>query len=406
MSATDWNELDGYEALVSELRATAPAAPESLRQRVLDGAPAPRRRMSKRRRLALVVLPVAVVLAVGAAFVHGFVSSGSRADATALEAALRANPRLNGVAAQSGGHVPAATPPTTAKEAIPASKGVEDAFGPDSKSKSTSSYSISHGLNTAQNDSLGLAAGITAKRLVGAPQALTIPRNRLVHAVAALEVRVKSRSDLSAKTNRASQIVSALGGYAQSVRYQNSRNGYSESVLELRVPVQKTNAALGKLSALGTVESQQVATQDLQQRLTHENSGIGSLQRAIAVYESALNSGTLSGSQRVIIQVRLNNARRQLSQLRHARTSTLASGATASISLLLTTHNQAIVAHHHHKQGRLGRLLGSAARFLGLEGIIVLYALIVLSPIVLIGALAWWIVRERRRREERLLASV
>jgi hypothetical protein len=405
MSATDWNELDGYEALVSELRATAPAAPESLRQRVLDGAPAPRRRMSKRRRLALVVLPVAVVLAVGAAFVHGFVSSGPRNNATAMLAGVRANPRQNDVPAGSG-HASAATPPTTAKEAIPASKGVEDAFGPDSKSKSTSSYSISHGLNTAQNDSLGLAAGITAKRLVGAPQALTIPRNRLVHAVAALEVRVKSRSDLSAKTNRASQIVSALGGYAQSVRYQNSRNGYSESVLELRVPVQKTNAALGKLSALGTVESQQVATQDLQQRLTHENSGIGSLQRAIAVYESALNSGTLSGSQRVIIQVRLNNARRQLSQLRHARTSTLASGATASISLLLTTHNQAIVAHHHHKQGRLGRLLGSAARFLGLEGIIVLYALIVLSPIVLIGALAWWIVRERRRREERLLASV
>jgi Domain of unknown function (DUF4349) len=404
MSSTDWNELDGYEALVSELRATAPAAPESLRQRVLDGAPAPRRRMSKRRRLALVVLPVAVVLAVGAAFVHGFVSSGSRNHATALEAALRAsNPRLNGVAAGSG-HAPAATPSTTAKEAVPASKGVDDAFGP--VSKSTSSYSISHGLNTAQSDSLGLAAGTTAKRLLGTPQALAIPRNRLVHAVAALEVRVKSRSDLSAKTNRASQIVSSLGGYAQSVRYQNSRNGYAESVLELRVPVQKANAALGKLSALGTVESQQVATQDLQQKLTHENSGIGSLQRAIAVYESALNSGTLSGSQRVIIEVRLNNARRQLSQLRHARTGTLASGATASISLLLTTHNQAIVAHHHHKQGRLGRLLGSAARFLGLEGIIVLYALIVLSPIVLIGALAWWIVRERRRREERLLASV
>ena len=60
---------------------------------------------------------------------------------------------------------------------------------------------------------------------------------------------------------------------------------------------------------------------------------------------------------------------------------------------------------HHHKQGRLGRLLGSAGNFLGLEGIIVLYALIVLSPIVLIAALAWWIVRERRRREERLLAS-
>ena len=62
MSAIDPNELDGYEALVSELRATAPVAPESLRERVLEGAPAPRVRRSKKRRLALVVVPVFALL--------------------------------------------------------------------------------------------------------------------------------------------------------------------------------------------------------------------------------------------------------------------------------------------------------------------------------------------------------
>jgi excisionase family DNA binding protein len=40
MSATDPCELDGHETLVSELRANAPLAPERLRQRVLDLAPA------------------------------------------------------------------------------------------------------------------------------------------------------------------------------------------------------------------------------------------------------------------------------------------------------------------------------------------------------------------------------
>src|SRR6185503_2461837 len=87
MSATDWSELNGYEGLVSELRANPPVAPERLRQRVLEGAPAPRRQRSRKRRLLLVVVPAAVVLAVGAALVHGFVSSGrnsqSRADAAA-----------------------------------------------------------------------------------------------------------------------------------------------------------------------------------------------------------------------------------------------------------------------------------------------------------------------------------
>jgi Domain of unknown function (DUF4349) len=388
MSSTDWNELDGYEALVSELRATAPAAPDRLRERVLDGAPEFRRRMSKKRRLTLIVVPVAVALSVGAALVHGFVSTGSRNNATAGAVPLSLTARggaetAHGInAKQSGTTTPSAEAPATQSK--------------------LHAYSASSNWNTAADAPASSSGQFDA---LGAERAVAIPRNRLVHAVASLEVRVKSRSELSAKTNRASQIVGSFGGYAQSVRYQNSRNGYGESILQLRVPVQKAEAAIGELSKLGALVSQQVSTQDLQAKLNSENSGIGSLRRAITVYESALNSGTLSGSQRVIIQIRLNNARRSLSHLRHARTGTLASGATASISLLLTTRNHAVVGHHHHKEGRLGRLLHSAANFLGLEGIIVLYALIVLSPLALIAALGWWIVRERRRREERLLAS-
>ena len=78
MSATDGSEMDGYEALVSELRANPPVAPERLRQRVLEGAPVARPQRSRRRKLTLVIVPVAIVLAVGAAFVHGFVNSGSK----------------------------------------------------------------------------------------------------------------------------------------------------------------------------------------------------------------------------------------------------------------------------------------------------------------------------------------
>src|SRR6185437_4129992 len=95
MSASDWSELDGYEALVSELRANPPVAPERLRQRVLEGAPAPRRQRSRRRKLVLVVVPAAVVLSVGAALVHGFVSSGSHPSAATAPAVY--GPVLNGV---------------------------------------------------------------------------------------------------------------------------------------------------------------------------------------------------------------------------------------------------------------------------------------------------------------------
>src|SRR5260370_32702181 len=94
MSATDGSEMDGYEALVSELRANPPVAPERLRQRVLEGAPATRAQRSRKRKLVLVVVPLAAVLAVGAAVVHGVLNSSSnRAEFATLAPALRANPQ-------------------------------------------------------------------------------------------------------------------------------------------------------------------------------------------------------------------------------------------------------------------------------------------------------------------------
>ena len=373
-------EFEGYEALVSELRANPPVAPERLRQRVLEGAPAPRRQRSRKRKLVLVVVPAAIVLAVGAALVHGFVSSGSHQNAKgAVVFGLAQN----------------------VHRAPTASTTTPEAFGP----VGTGTAAHSQAAPATQEKSLSaLAKARNALVLNGTHGSVTIPKNRLVHAVASLQVGVKS-SNLSEKTNEASQIVGSLGGYAQSVRYQSTHRGDGEALLALRVPVQNAQKAITKLGNLGTLLSQQVSTQDLQAKLTHENSGIGSLRRAIAVYENALQSTTLSASERVALQIKLNNARHALARLRHARNGTLAAGATASISLLLTTRGHAIVAPHHGGSTRIGRLLGSAAHFLALEGIIVLYALIVLAPVLLLGALAWWILRERRRREERLLAS-
>jgi hypothetical protein len=387
MSATDWSELDGYEALVSELRANPPVAPERLRQRVLEGAPAPRRQRSRKRKLALVVVPAAIVLSVGAALVHGFVSSGPRTSA--------ATPLL-GVGQGAARQAPAGAR-TTVESGVTAGRVVHTPA--KTKSAGVNAYA------PVTADSLAQEAAPKALATLGAARnSVVIPKNRLVHATASLQVGVKS-SNLSDKTNEASQIVGSFGGYAKSVRYQATHQGAGEAFLSLRVPVQNAQKAIAKLGGLGTLLSQQVSTQDLQAKLTQQNNGIGSLRRAISVYENALQSSTLSATERVAIQIKLNNARHALARLRHARNGTLASGANADISLLLTTRNHAIVAPHHHGSTRIGRLLGSAAHFLALEGIIVLYALIVLAPVLLIAALVWWVLRERRRREERLLAS-
>jgi hypothetical protein len=355
---------------------------------VLEGAPAARAPRSRKRRLALVVVPAAVVLAVGAALVHGFVSSGSHPTAAGVPTL---GPIHGAVSKGANQYAPVRTTP----EAATASH--EQAL--KARSKSLGAYNLDQNgvVASAPNALAGVSSG-------AARRALSIPKNRLVHAVASLQVGVKGK-DLSAKTNDASQIVGSFGGYAQSVRYQHSRNGYGNAVLELRVPVQSAEAAIAKLGGLGTLLSQQVSTQDLQAKVTGQTNAIGSLRRAIAVYEKALESTTLSATERVAIQIKLNNARHALARSRHARNATQALGATADLSLLLTTRNHAIVPAHHHGSTRIGRLLGSAAHFLALEGIIVLYALIVLAPFLLLGGLGWWILRERRRREERLLAS-
>ena len=390
-------EFEGYEALVSELRANPPVAPASLRQRVLEGAPAARQPRSMRRKLVLVVVPVAVVLAVGAAVVHGFISSGSNRGVAALAPVPQSRLAItHGLSGKGGQSVPAAPTGTTPESAVK-----RRLLGPGHKAAQLQSASKSYSLDqnntaTAAPDAL---AGLTA-----GSGSVVIPKHRLVHAVASLQVGVK-RSELSAKTNEASQIVGSFGGYAQSVHYQSTHRGDGEAVLDLRVPVQNAQAAIAKLGGLGTLLSQQVSTQDLQATVTHQTSAIGSLRRAITVYETALQSTTLPATQRVDIQIKLNNARRALARLRHARAGTVALGATADISLLLTTNNHAVVPVGHHGSTRIGRLLGSAAHFLALEGIIVLYALIVLAPVLLLGGLAWWILRERRRREERLLST-
>ena len=243
--------------------------------------------------LATVVVPVAVALAVGAALVHGFVSSGSHPGAAAKMAPSLATGRTQ-----------------------------HNAPGPA----------------VAQGSALQAGPAYKANVNSQSLEALNIPKNRLVHADASLQVQVSSRSALSKATNRATQIVASLGGYAQSVRYQSSHNGSGTALLALRVPVQKAQTAIARLGALGRLVSQQVSTQDLQQQLTHETSQIGSLKRSIAVYETALKSGSLSATERVAIQIKLANAEHALTLQRKARQGTVTYGSTANISLVLSTN--------------------------------------------------------------------
>jgi hypothetical protein len=78
----------------------------------------------------------------------------------------------------------------------------------------------------------------------------------------------------------------------------------------------------------------------------------------------------------------------------------IAAAANASISLVIGTEQA--VSPVVHTRGRLGRMVHSAVGFLALEGVVALYALIVVSPFALAALVLWlW----RRRSVDRLLSA-
>lgn len=323
--------MSASEMTIETLRAHAPRAPEALRLRVLELEP---RRMSPRRRLVLVVVPVAAAVAVGAALVHGFLGSS------------------------------------------PAPK-------------------VAHGdapvLNAATAGGSGAA---TRKALAPIPSVAGAPA-RLQHTEASLEIRVK---DASASATKATRIATSLGGYAESVQYSSSSRS---AFVVLRVPAQEVKTAVARLAGLGALVSQDLSVQDLQHDFDVETAQIAELRRTVAALKTALRSTSLPDAQRVLLQIRLANAKRSLAERLNARTGTVTAGTTARISLQLRTKSAVVPVPR--PQGRLGRMLHSAVGFLGLEGTVALYALIVASPLALLAALLWSLREARRRRGERLV---
>jgi hypothetical protein len=261
---------------------------------------------------------------------------------------------------------------------------------------------VVHGVSTSSRSSSSAAAGdaaVTRQALVPAAPATThgalvagvAPApNRLQHEDASLTLRV---DDVGAGTSRATKIVASLGGYAQSVRYETK-----VAYIELRVPVQQVKQAIARLGRLGTIASQTISIEDLTSTLQRQSAQIAELRRRVAALEQALRNPALPDAQRVLLQIKLAEAKRALAQRTNGRKGTLASGATARISLVLTTKKHAAAAPH--RRGRLSRMLGDAVSFLAVEGIVLLFALIVASPLAVAAGLLWY---RRRRVTERLL---
>jgi Domain of unknown function (DUF4349) len=286
--------------LLGELRGGTLRAPDALRTRVLASRPEPRGFALRRPswRLALVVVPAALALSVGAALVHGLTRSTDQAQQQV----------------------------TLQGRAAPKEKAATDA------------------------QSLQSAAPVTSGG------------NRLAHTDASLTVSVPDTDKLREATNGATRIATSLGGFAQSVVYRTPAEGGGASYIELRIPAQNVQRALAQLAGLGTLVSQEVSVQDLQHDLAVQSEQIAQLRRRIASLNEAMRNAALPESERVLLQIKLAESKRALAQRLNARKGTIAAGTTSRVSLVISTDASAVAPVQRGRLDRmLGSAVGFLA---------------------------------------------
>src|SRR5262249_2400186 len=102
---------------------------------------------------------------------------------------------------------------------------------------------------------------------------------------AAIELRLRDAAAVSAASKRATAIVAALGGFPSSLNVSaGGKTGYASLVF--RVPRARVQAAVARLSTLGTIVGENVRIQDLGGRVSTTNRRIARLQNRRAALKA------------------------------------------------------------------------------------------------------------------------
>jgi hypothetical protein len=364
MPATDTVDFEPeFEELVRELRALPTAAPESVRERVRAlGEPAPRPSLPRLpwRRSLLVLAPACALALVAAAVVHGVLNSGSE------------------------------------KQTVSSARGVSGEAQKDAQRRRLNPDTHFGAVTTPD---FGLALGPVAGDTVVPPN----PARRQDYE-ATMTLRVKDLDALTDRTNEAMRLVRSYGGYVASVHQYTQTGQPGQADLVVRLPIGHVEAALVRLSDLGTVLNRQVSIVDLEQALRQQQERIVRLKVFIARATEQLKSD-LPADVRIRLQLQLQQARADLARATRAHKSTLDEAAFSRISLSLTTQKP-VVPSKKGGAGRFERAARDAGSFLTGAGAVILFLLIVLSPLIVLAAAGVLGLRTYRRREERrLLAS-
>jgi hypothetical protein len=354
------------ETLLNEIRASRPAAPSALRERVraLSVQEPAREPFLDRIRITLLTqslgwrrLVLVAPATVAVALVAGGVIGLTRGDV--------------GVGRDGGGSEAAAT----SAKAVP-----------------PNAYSTL-GSEAAQNETRALAPTTADDAATEAAGGAVAPApGQLQRFEAELSLRVDDVGALSDATKRAQQIAREHGGSVASLSYDAPSQGIGAAQITLRIPTARVESALGELSQLGTILGQRYGIQDLQQQADSLQTQIEQTQRRIAQILAQLGNPSTTAENRAVLQSRLTSNRQKLTDLREAMKSTRAEASTSTVYVSLTTEEI--------EAGAVGgSRIDDVKDVLAWEAIAALYVLVVAGPLVLLGILVWLAIRLLRRRE-------
>jgi hypothetical protein len=338
------------QGAVRELRSAHATPPPALRDRVLALSPAPAR--VRRLRPTRPALALAAVLAVGAALAGGtYLLPGGGSD-------------QSGGAEESGARAAGRNMP------------------PEIVRGKT--------FDSADTESLGLVP-------LGKPSAT--PAQDLDMWI---DLRVDDGEAVSSGAEEAMRITRDLGGVVVSSSVE-TRSGKGEADLRLRIPSDRVEDALFRLSQLGTIVGQQVETEDLSVRLGHETRRIARLRSEIRIELARIASGQLDAAEELQARIRLERLRTRLADARRGHAATRHRAAMADLTLRFAT---APVAAAEKDEGGVGGAFDRAVDLLRGAGSVAVFLAVVLSPVLLLVVLAWLALRARSRRlEARLLTE-
>ena len=371
MSKLDLDFENGRSSEIArEIRARRPEPSPALRARIEQVAErerggeseAPRSSWIKRPRLALVfALALAAVIA-------GAVVSGNRHE----------------------------TSPTVMEKrqetTVPAVAGSESSTGTvGEQGFATSTDSVLRGAAPESQDA-GSSAAKAAPITTG---------GRLADMRADLTIRVENRRKLANATAWAMRIVRSLDGYVASATYNAPGQGDTASYLELKVPADRAQDALARISSLGEILAQNISLEDVQRTVSGQTDQIRTMWVRIGEIEKTLREEELTTQARSRLQVELSSTRSQLRTLLLQRAQTRQRGQEATIALTLTT---GALPKAPHPAGRIEQAFSDAKDRLSSEIAWVVKGLVVASPVLLLGlGLAGFLRLRRRREESRLL---